>query len=203
MRKTTPKVKKRELVSEQRKKNILEAALEIFGEKGYHKTSVGEIAARAGLAHGTIYNYFSSKSALATEIIRTWGASGFIESLSEEDGKDDSPEIFLKRVARKFYGRLDERIPLLRFRISEGVLNSDLGKQHYEHLIHRFINHVAAFCVQCQEKGIFKKGDPYVQGHLFYGMLFSFTYTQELMQGKQITRPGTYGPHRHGGRCLP
>jgi hypothetical protein len=38
-----------------------------------------------------------------------------------------------------------------------------------------------------QEKGIFKKGNPYIKGHMFYGLLFSFMYTQVLMQGKRTT----------------
>ena len=188
MGKSKLKVKKRnDLPSEQKIQDILAAAKKVFSEKGYHKSTIGEIAAQAGVAHGTIYNYFPSKSALATEIIGTWGASGFIETLREKNGKDDSPKKFLTTIAKKFYGRLDERLPLIRFRISEGVVNSELGSQYYEKLLHRFIKHVADFCTQCQEKGIFKKGDPYIQGHIFYGLLFSFMYTQELMQGKKIT----------------
>ena len=40
---------------------ILAAAREIFGEKGYHSTTSEEIAKRAGVGKGTIYQYFESK----------------------------------------------------------------------------------------------------------------------------------------------
>ena len=40
---------------------ILAAAREIFGEKGYHSTTSEEIAKRAGVGKGTIYQYFDSK----------------------------------------------------------------------------------------------------------------------------------------------
>ncbi len=40
---------------------ILTAAREIFGEKGYHNTTSEEIAKRAGVGKGTIYQYFESK----------------------------------------------------------------------------------------------------------------------------------------------
>jgi AcrR family transcriptional regulator len=47
-----------------RKNQILDAAALVFAEKGFHATTIGDIAKRAGIAHGTIYNYFDTKSAL-------------------------------------------------------------------------------------------------------------------------------------------
>lgn len=50
---------------------ILSAALEIFADKGYHDTTVDDIAKRAGLAKGSIYRYFSSKEALFNELLES------------------------------------------------------------------------------------------------------------------------------------
>ena len=46
---------------------ILAAAREVFGEKGYHTATSEEIAKRAGVGKGTIYQYFDSKQAIFTE----------------------------------------------------------------------------------------------------------------------------------------
>lgn len=43
---------------------ILDAALRLFSNNGYRKTSVDDIAAAAGIGKGTIYLYFESKEAL-------------------------------------------------------------------------------------------------------------------------------------------
>jgi AcrR family transcriptional regulator len=48
---------------------IEDAAVELFMENGYHATSMRQIAERAGLALGGIYNYFSSKEELFEGII--------------------------------------------------------------------------------------------------------------------------------------
>lgn len=48
---------------------ILEAATELFIKQGYRKTSVEEIARRAGVAKGTVYLYFDNKGALLTHAI--------------------------------------------------------------------------------------------------------------------------------------
>jgi len=49
---------------------ILEAALELFVERGFFGTAVPEIADRAGVGAGTIYRYFESKEALVNVIYR-------------------------------------------------------------------------------------------------------------------------------------
>jgi TetR/AcrR family transcriptional regulator, repressor of fatR-cypB operon len=53
---------------------ILDAALRCFVERGFHGTSMPDIAERAGIAAGTIYHYFPSKEALVNTLFRTWKA---------------------------------------------------------------------------------------------------------------------------------
>ena len=54
----------REKKSAETRGKILEAALELFREKGFAETSMREVAARAGVATGLAYYYFSSKDAI-------------------------------------------------------------------------------------------------------------------------------------------
>lgn len=49
---------------------ILEAALELFVERGFHGTPIPEIADRAGVGAGTIYRYFASKEALVNALFQ-------------------------------------------------------------------------------------------------------------------------------------
>lgn len=57
--------------SRQNKKGaILDAALELFADRGFHGTSVPDIARSAGVAAGTIYRHFESKEALVNELYR-------------------------------------------------------------------------------------------------------------------------------------
>lgn len=56
----------------QTKSSIINAAKELFEEKGYHGTNSKEIAARAGLATGTFYSYFNDKKPVFLEVIRNY-----------------------------------------------------------------------------------------------------------------------------------
>jgi AcrR family transcriptional regulator len=57
---------KREQQREERRKQILKAALTVFSQKGFHATNVSDVAAQAGVSQGTIYWYFDSKEDLFT-----------------------------------------------------------------------------------------------------------------------------------------
>lgn len=50
--------------ADERRREILEAAATLFGERGFESTTVQAIAADAGVAAGTVYLYFSSKEAV-------------------------------------------------------------------------------------------------------------------------------------------
>jgi AcrR family transcriptional regulator len=57
-------------VSGDKREAILDAALELFVERGFYGTAVPEIADKAGVGAGTIYRYFESKEALVNAIYR-------------------------------------------------------------------------------------------------------------------------------------
>src|SRR5437588_6793871 len=48
----------------ERERDMLRAAEEVFGERGYHGASMDEIAARAGITKPMLYSYFESKEGL-------------------------------------------------------------------------------------------------------------------------------------------
>ena len=57
------------LKREQRRGDILEAALRVFSAEGYHRTRVADIIAEANIARGTFYLYFDSKNAIFHELL--------------------------------------------------------------------------------------------------------------------------------------
>ncbi len=60
------------LAREQRVDEILDAAREVFCEKGYEQTAVAEIALHIGVVEGTVYKYFASKRELLLKVLEHW-----------------------------------------------------------------------------------------------------------------------------------
>jgi len=60
----------RSIAQEEKRKLILDAAVRVFARSGYHGARVGDIATEAGVAHGLLYHYFSSKQDVLESIFR-------------------------------------------------------------------------------------------------------------------------------------
>jgi AcrR family transcriptional regulator len=54
---------------EARRDQILEAAIAVFGEMGYHAANVADVIARANVARGTFYQHFENKRAVFDELL--------------------------------------------------------------------------------------------------------------------------------------
>ena len=58
-------------IREKTKNAILDAALKIFSEKGFHATSMNDIAVAANVSKGLAYNYFESKQHIVQAILKS------------------------------------------------------------------------------------------------------------------------------------
>lgn len=70
---------------ENKRKQIMDAALNLFANKGFFDTSINMIAKEAGISKGLVYNYFENKEDLITTIIH----NGFDELMSVFDKNKD------------------------------------------------------------------------------------------------------------------
>lgn len=59
-------------VVEDKRQAILDAALALFADQGFHGTAIPEVARKAGVAAGTIYRYFDGKEALVNVLYSEW-----------------------------------------------------------------------------------------------------------------------------------
>ena len=59
----------------------MQAAAEVFGEKGYGGATISEIAGKAGIAEASIYQYFKGKEDLLLSVPGNW-----FDELAEETG---------------------------------------------------------------------------------------------------------------------
>lgn len=83
-------------IREGKRQLILDAALELFANNGYHRTSISAIAKSAGIAKGLLYNYFKSKEQLVIELMK----SGFLDLMPNFD---PDPGKIITKEELKFY----------------------------------------------------------------------------------------------------
>jgi len=96
--KDTPRREREKL---RHRKEILDAALVLFSESGFHNVSMQQIAAKAEFAIGTLYNFFENKEALYRTLIREL-TNKFLETLiSAIDSEEDEVEKLKNYVSAK------------------------------------------------------------------------------------------------------
>ena len=75
--------RRKERITKERRQQILDAAYTVFTGKGFDLSTTAEIARTAGIAEGTIYNYFDNKRDLFTELLKSHLLSDPIAGLME------------------------------------------------------------------------------------------------------------------------
>ena len=100
-----PKVSQEHL--DARRRQILDAAIECFSEKGFHRATMHDIVQRSGLSAGAIYRYFESKEELIQAIADERHARELSLISAAASGADGLGEN-LHQLILNFFGRLED-----------------------------------------------------------------------------------------------
>lgn len=107
--------------ADDRRSQLMEAALRAFSRGGYHDTHVSHIIGEAGVARGTFYLYFKSKREVFQALIDEMFASldGVVHAL--DPGALQPPIDQIRRNLERFVGVLRARPALTRLLLEQGV----------------------------------------------------------------------------------
>lgn len=99
---TTPRRSLKERQRQERADLILQVAEAVLSEKGYHDTTIDEIAARVGIAKGTVYLHFPSKIDLVVALFER-DMQTFLEFAQEVAQNAEPARVKLERILRHTY----------------------------------------------------------------------------------------------------
>ena len=124
-----------EQMAQLRRKQISEAAIKVFAERGFHRTTIRDISKAAGVADGTIYNYFDNKAALLL---------GILDPLNEiEQHNTDTAPALITDVRQFFHQHFRQRLSafegdnlnVLRVVLSEALIDPELRALYVERIL--------------------------------------------------------------------
>lgn len=94
---------------EARPEEILDAAFDVFGEQGFARTRLEDVAQRAGVSKGTLYLYFDSKETLFREMVRARAVAALREGEAFVAGFQGSHRDLLVAFLQRMYRVLREQ----------------------------------------------------------------------------------------------
>ena len=152
-----------------RRRQILEAAVKVFAQKGFHASRVGDIAEEAGIAYGLVYHYFESKEDLLETIFRTTWTEMLARVHEVEQAKVPAAEAV--RQVTALILRTWRRDPdLVRVLVREVTRNQHVQREVEE--ITSAMEALERIVRKGQESGEFRTDlDPRLAAAIFYGAL--------------------------------
>lgn len=161
---------------------LIEAAYQLFNNKGYHATSMRNIADAAGLALGGIYNHFQSKEDIFVAMLME--RHPFLEILPElEAAQGETVDALVRDAARRMIAKLDQQPLFLNLIFIEVV---EFKSKHVPQLFEMFFPRMLGFVQRFQQaRGPLRDLPLPVILRSFVGVFFSFVITDMLI-GRQL-----------------
>lgn len=142
-----------------RRAEIAAAALSLFLQKGFHGTSVREIASAAGLSMGGLYEYISSKDDVLALVYQEM-TSPFSETLAP-DRDDDIVDVIAETLLESWRQTRDVQILYRETVHVDASHREELAEQERGHA-----RRIAAVVEQGMERGELSCDDPLLMGHI-------------------------------------
>lgn len=165
---------------------ILEGALKVFAEHGYHGSQVSKIARAAGVADGTIYLYFKRKEDILISLFQE-KLGVLVDNFRKSiEGTDDS-RLALRKVCESHFNSLEEDVNLayvtqIELRQSNLELRKEIGEA-----VKPYYKLIEDLLVKGIEQGVFRKNlDVKLTRHLIFGAMDEVV-TSWLVSGRKFS----------------
>lgn len=157
--KRQPKFRRR---ADARPDEVLDAALDLFTERGFAATRMEDVAARAGVSKGTVYLYFPSKEAVLEGLVRRAIVPVATSALSMAADFEGDPRgaitLVLKTLGRRLADPATMAVPKVVLREVLGFPH--LAQTYRREVLDRVIPAVSAVIRRAVEAGHFRPVDP-------------------------------------------
>jgi AcrR family transcriptional regulator len=167
-----------------RREEILQASLHLFAEKGFHGTSMRDIARSADITEGLIYHYFENKRDLFRAIIDEHSFLPLLRTLPELAEHLDLRGLLIV-LARGFFDVLRQNTELTRLLLQEVQVFPEEKEAFFSDAVGQSISELAQVLDSRMNERTRAQIDPQVAARIFFNSLLAFFVEQEILGGKQ------------------
>jgi len=168
-----------ELLITARRNQILDAATTVFAEKGFHRATIKDVARAAGIADGTIYTYFSSKTEVLLGILNRLNESTERE-MQFALGSEQDVRAFFKAYVRQRISLIWPNAEVFRAVLPEMLVNAELRDLYYQQVLVPTFRVAEHYFLAQIEEGQLRKVDVPLAVRAIAGTVFGLLMIQLL-----------------------
>jgi AcrR family transcriptional regulator len=168
-----------ELLVTARRNQILDAATTVFAEKGFHRATIKDVARAAGIADGTIYTYFSSKTEVLLGILNRLNESTERE-MQFALGSEQDVRSFFKAYVRQRISLIWPNAEVFRAVLPEMLVNTELRDLYYQQVLVPTFRVAEHYFLAQTEEGQLRKVDVPLAVRAIAGTVFGLLMIQLL-----------------------
>ena len=170
---------------DEKRQELLKAAMELFAMKGFRGTTTRDLAAHAGVNEAIIFRYFINKTELYRAILEEklqQARDAHYKEVEELARSSDVPT-FLEFLGNKFLERHEQDSTFMRLLFFSALEGHELAEMFLESMAIR--DPMAAYMERQMNEGRFRRMDPYLAARAFFGMLVYHIQMQEIFGQKK------------------
>ncbi len=177
--------------ADERRKQILHTAINLFSQKGFSGTTTKEIARAAGVSEAIIFRHFAKKSDIYHAILDDKAHHDGMKFPWEEDAelldairrKDDKAVFY--RLAINALNKQQSDVGFLRLLMYSALEEHELAERFFSEFVARIYGFIGGYIDERQRDGVFREMDPRIAVRAFLGMLIHHSLNVILWDKKR------------------
>lgn len=176
-------------VVEDRREQIIDAAMRVFAQKGFMKSTNKDVAREAGITPGLIYYYFESKEALLKAVLEERSPIQVVATITPEM-LEQPPDIFMPMLIKRVLDVVESEqfLGILRVMLPEILHNPEVMP-----LLNSFAQRVLSFIgsylrIQIARGTLRADLNPDITTHALIGSVVTLMGRRQLLHDPQVTK---------------
>lgn len=176
------------MAGDERREQIIKAAMRLFSENGFRGTTTKEIAKASGISEATVFKHFANKEELYADILDHKACNHgledpFKEIAGELAAKDDFG-VFYGMALNAFRHHKEDQ-DLMRLLLHSALEGHELARMFFESYVAGMYEFLSNYIRQRQKDGVFREIEPKIVVRSFVGMIIHHSLSNILWDKEQ------------------
>ncbi len=172
----------------ERRRQIIEAAINLFSRKGFRGTTTHEIAEAAGISEAMIFKHFATKQDLYSAIIGVKSETEALLASAAKAARGKHDAEVLRAVGLKMLEQTERDPSLMRLLLFSALEGHELSEIFFESRVRRLHEFLSSYIRKGVEEGRFRPVDPLIVARGFIGMVVHYLLIHEVFGVKRPPR---------------